>query len=398
MSERLAVDGGRPVRETFLVFGSPALGEEEIAEVVATLRSGWLGTGPRVRRFEEEFRAYTGARHAIALNSCTAGMHLALLAAGIGPGDEVIVPTLTFAATANVVVHTGATPILVDVDRRTMNADPARIEARLGPRTRAIMPVHFAGRGCDMERILAIARPRGIKIIEDAAHAVETVCEGRKVGVIGDATSFSFYVTKNVMTGEGGMLTTDHDDWAERIRTASLHGLSLDAWKRYAGSGFKHYEVLLPGFKYNMMDLQAAIGIHQLARVEAQAAVRRRIWSSYDEAFADLPAERPAPEGPGSIHARHLYTLLLDLERLRVDRDAVLEALKREGIGTGVHFIALHLHPYYRERFSLRPEEFPAATEISRRTLSLPLSARLTEADVADVVAAVRKVLLAYAA
>jgi len=391
------VEGGRPIREDLLVFGRPAVGEEEIAEVVATLRSGWLGTGPRVQRFEEAFRSYTGARHAVALNSCTAGMHLALLAAGVGPGDEVIVPSLTFAATANVVVHVGATPVFIDVERRTMNLDPSLLESRMTPRTKGIIPVHFAGRGCDMDRILAAARPRGIRVIEDAAHAVETVCAGRKVGVIGDATCFSFYVTKNVMTGEGGMVTTDDDAWAETLRVSSLHGLSRDAWKRYSGSGFAHYEVLMPGFKYNMMDVQAAIGIHQLARVEASAEVRSRIWAAYDAAFASLPAETPVPEEAGSRHARHLYTLLLDLGRLRADRDAVMAALKAEGIGTGVHFIALHLHPYYRDRFSLSPQDFPVAAEISRRTISLPLSARLTSKDVDDVIAAVRKVLLHYA-
>ena len=396
--EKLAIDGGPPVREEFLVFGSPAIGEEEIEEVVHTLRSGWLGTGPRVKRFEEDFRAYTGARHAVALNSCTAGMHLSLLAAGVGPGDEVVVPTLTFAATANVVVHTGAVPVFADVDRRTMNLDVPLLERLITPRTKAILPVHFAGRGCEMEAILALARPRGIRVIEDAAHAIETVCAGRKVGTIGDATCFSFYVTKNVMTGEGGMVTTDDDEWADRLRVSSLHGLSRDAWKRYSGSGFGHYEVLMPGYKYNMMDVQAALGIHQLARVEAYSAARRKIWAAYDAAFADLPAVRPAPEEPGSVHARHLYTLLLDLDRLRGDRDAVMGALKAEGIGTGVHFIALHLHPYYRDRFSLRPEGYPVATEISRRTISLPLSAKLTARDVDDVIVAVRKVLLGLAA
>jgi len=395
---KLAIDGGEPVRSELLVFGRPAIGEEEIAEVVATMRSGWLGTGPRVKRFEEAFRAYTGARHAVALNSCTAGMHLALLAAGVGPGDDVIVPALTFAATANVVVHAGATPIFADVDRRTMNLDLSLLERRLTPRTKAIIPVHFAGRGCDMAGILKLARPRGIRVIEDAAHAVETVCDGRKVGSIGDATCFSFYVTKNVMTGEGGMVTTDDDDWAEKLRVSSLHGLSRDAWKRYSGSGFAHYEILMPGFKYNMMDLQAAIGIHQLAKVDQFAAVRRRIWSAYDDAFKDLPAERPLPEELGSVHARHLYTLLLDLDRIRGDRDGVIAALKAEGIGSSVHFIALHLHPYYRDRFTLTPADFPIATEISRRTISLPLAANLTARDVDDVIAAVRKVLSGLAA
>lgn len=393
----LALEGGSPVRESLLIFGSPAIGEEEIQEVVATLRSGWLGTGPRVRRFEEDFRRYTGARHAIGLNSCTAAMHLALTAAGIGEGDEVIVPSLTFAATANVVVHVGARPVFADVDRRTMNLSIDSLESRLSERTRAVLPVHFAGRACDMGRIMELAGERKLFVIEDAAHAVETVAGGRKVGTIGDAACFSFYVTKNVMTGEGGMLTTSREDWAKRIRVASLHGLSRDAWRRYSESGFRHYEVVEPGYKYNMTDIQAAMGIHQLARVESNATLRRRIWDRYDQAFDGLPVERPAPEEAGSRHALHLYTLLLDLDRIRADRDRVMQALRAEGIGTGVHFIAMHMQPWYVDRYGLRPEDCSAAAEISARTISLPLSAGLSDQDVEDVVAGVRKVLEHYA-
>jgi dTDP-4-amino-4,6-dideoxygalactose transaminase len=395
--ERPAIEGGVPVRDDFLVFGSPLVGEEEIAEVVATLRSGWLGTGPRTRRFEEDFRRYTRARHAIGLSSCTAGLHLALDVVGVGPGDVVLTSPLTFAATANVVVHHGAQPLFVDVDRQTMNIDPNRLEDALRALpggAKAIIPVHMAGRPCDMDAILALARRYGTTVVEDAAHAIEAWYGEQKVGSIGDITAFSFYVTKNVCTGEGGMVTTERDDWAEEIRIRSLHGLSRDAWKRYSAEGFQPYETVYPGYKYNMADLQAALGIHQLARVEENLAVRQRHWRRYDEAFADLPEVTTPLEQDGVRHARHLYTILLDLDRLRLGRDAFISALKAEGIGSGVHFTALHLHRFYRETFGHRPGEFPNAEWIGERTVSLPLSAKLTDAEVADVIAAVRKVII----
>ena len=383
-----------PVRKQFLVFGSPALEEAEIQEVVETLRSGWIGTGPKVGRFEQAFRDYIGARHALALNSCTAALHLSMIAAGVGPGDEVITTPHTFAATANSIVHTGATPVFVDVDRRTQNIEPSLLAAAITPRTRAILPVHFAGRPCDMDPIMKVAREHGLKVIEDAAHAIESVYHGRHIGTIGDAACFSFYVTKNIVTGEGGMVTTSDDAWAEKIQTYGLHGMSKGAWKRYSDAGFVHYQVLYPGFKYNMTDMQAALGIHQMTRIEPYARRRREIWERYDQAFAGLPAEMPAPEEPGTTHARHLYTLLLDLTHLKTGRDAIVEDLKAEGIGTGIHFISLHLHPYYKDRFGFSPDDFPNARHISERTVSLPLSARLANQDVDDVIAAVRKVLL----
>ncbi|MGH9866834.1 MAG: DegT/DnrJ/EryC1/StrS family aminotransferase [Candidatus Polarisedimenticolia bacterium] len=386
-----------PVRKEFLVFGSPALDEAEIQEVVATLRSGWIGTGPRVARFEREFAQYAGVPHALALNSCTAAMHLSLLAAEIGPGDEVITVPFTFAATANSIIHTGATPVFVDVEEGSQNIDPSRIERAITPRTRAILPVHFAGRPCDMDAILGLAARHGLRVIQDAAHASETTWKGRHVGSLGDAACFSFYVTKNVVTGEGGMVTTPHAAWAETIQMYGLHGLSKGAWKRYSDEGFVHYQVLFPGYKYNMTDMAAALGIHQLARVESNAAIRRRIWDRYDRAFADLPCTIPAPEEAGSRHARHLYTLMLDTGRLGVTRDRVVEELKGEGIGTGIHFISLHLHPWYRDRFHFAPDDFPVSRRLSERTISLPLSARLTDQDVEDVIAAVRRVLLRHA-
>lgn len=395
IDETLARDGGRPVRDSYLVFGSPDLQEPEIQEVLEVLRSGWIGTGPRVGRFEEQFREYIGCKHAVALNSCTAGLHLSLIALGAQPGDEVIVPTMTFAATANSVCHVGARPVLVDCERDTMNIDPRAVEAAITPRTRIIVPVHFAGRAADMTALEAIARPRGIKILEDAAHGVETVHQGRKIGTIGDCTAFSFYVTKNVVTGEGGMVTTENEEIASWIKVAGLHGMSKDAWKRYSDDGFKHYEVEFPGFKYNMMDLQAALGLHQLARVEENWEKRRALWQRYLDAFADLPVLPPPPVREGDRHAYHLFILLLDLDRLKWSRDEIQLALHRENIGTGIHYRAVHLHPFYRRSLGVRAGDFPNADFISERTLSLPFSTKLTERDVEDVFTAVRKVLRA---
>lgn len=381
----------------FIVFGSPAIGEEEIQEVVDSLRSGWLSTGPKVAKFEEMFRNFIGTRHAIGLNSCTAGLHLLLLAAGIGPGDEVLTSPMTFAATANVVFHVGARPVFADVDPVTMNLDPREVKRVLeekGERIKAVIVVHLAGRPCDMQPLWELKEQYKFWLIEDAAHATEAWYRGKKVGTLGDGAAFSFYVTKNLVTGEGGMVTTDRDEWAELIRVLSLHGMSRGAWKRYSSSGYAHYQILYPGFKYNMMDLQAAMGIHQLAKLQAFLRKREEIWKAYDEAFKDLPVRLPAPPEPSTVHARHLYTPLLELEKLKIDRDAVLVELKEKGIGTGVHFVSLHLQPYYRETLGCKDHDFPNALEISKRTLSLPLSARLTDDDVERVINAFREVLL----
>jgi dTDP-4-amino-4,6-dideoxygalactose transaminase len=379
--------------DDYIVFGSPSIGPEEIEAVEQTLRSCWIGTGPRVQEFERAFASYVGARNAVAVNSCTAALHLSLLAAGIGPGDEVITPALTFAATANVVVHTGATPVLVDVGRDTMNVDPEAVARALTPRTRCVIPVHFAGRPCDMDSIAAIARRHGLIVVEDAAHAIEAEYHGRKVGTISPMTCFSFYVTKNLTTAEGGMICTEDDDLARELRIWALHGLSADAWKRFSDSGYRHYEVVHPGFKYNMTDIQAALGLCQLRRLGAWQRRRQEIWTRYDEAFAGLPVARPAPAEPQTVHARHLYTLLVDEAEAGIGRDAFMARLHARGIGTGVHYRALHLHRYYRERFGFRPEDFPEAHRIGERTVSLPLSAKLTDADVDRVIGAVRGVL-----
>jgi dTDP-4-amino-4,6-dideoxygalactose transaminase len=383
-----------PRRDQFLVFGAPQIEEAEINEVVDSLRSGWLGTGPKVARFEEMFHQYVGSHYAMAVNSCTAGLHLSMVVAGLGPGDEVVTTPMTFCATVNSIIHTGATPVLVDCNRETLLIDPQRIEDAITPRTRAIVPVHLCGRPCDMDAIMDIATRHGLVVIEDAAHAIETVYKGRKIGTIGDLTVFSFYVTKNVVTGEGGMVTTNNPEFADKIKMYALHGMSRDAWRRFSDAGYKHYQVIFPGFKYNMMDLQAAIGIHQLSRVQENLRRRNEIWQIYNGAFAGLPAGLPASDEPGTIHARHLYTLMIDEERCSMTRDEFMRRLYDLNIGTGVHYVGVHLQPYYQERFGYRPEDFPNATWVSERTVSIPLSPRLSDVDVEDVIEAVRSLLI----
>ncbi len=384
---------GKSARDSYLVFGAPLIEEAEINEVVDSLRSGWIGTGPKVATFEEMFRRYIGARFALAVNSCTAGLHLSMLAAGLGPGDEIITSAMTFVATVNVILHAGATPVLVDCDRETGLIDPQRIEEAITPRSRAIVPVHMYGRPCAMDDIMDIARRHNLLVIEDAAHAIEAAYRGRKIGTIGQLTSFSFYATKNITTGEGGMVTTDDPDLADKIKVYALHGMSKDAWKRFSDDGYKHYQVVYPGYKYNMMDLQAAIGIHQLDKVERRLERRNEIWQRYNEAFASLPVGRPAPDEPDTVHARHLYTLLIDRERCGITRDEFMQRLHRLNIGTGVHYVGVHLQPYYVRQLGLRPEDFPNATWISERTVSVPLSPKLTDGDVENVIESVNLVL-----
>jgi len=387
------------VRDRFLVFGAPDIREPEIREVVETLRSGWLSTGPRCQRFEERFREYIGCRHAIALNSCTAGLALALEVLGIGPGDEVVTTPMTFCATANVVVHLGARPVFADVDPETGNIDPEQVRKAITSRTKAILPVHLYGRPCRMDELLSIAREHGLYVVEDAAHATEAWYRGRKIGTLGDITVFSFYATKNLTTGEGGMLVTENDTWAETLRVRRLHGLSKDAWKRYGTEGFQPYDVIAAGYKYNMTDIQASLGIHQLARLEENLKIRERYWRMYSEAFTELeeittPAEiLEEPASGNTRHALHLYTILLNLERLAISRWDFVNAMKAENIGTGIHFIALHLHTFYQRNFGYRRGDFSNAEFISDRTVSLPLSPGLTEEDVRDVVKAVKKIL-----
>ncbi len=381
------------LRNNFLIFGSPLIEQAEIDEVVASLRSGWLSTGPKVQKFEHMFKDYKKSTFAIALNSCTAGLHLSLLAIGIQPGDEVIVPAMTFASTANSIIHAGGVPVLADCERKSMNIDPTDVERKITAKTRAVVPVHFAGRPCNMDALMEIAGQHSLKVVEDCAHAIETEYNQKKAGTFGDLGCFSFYVTKNIVTGEGGMVITDNKDYADQIKILALHGMSRDAWKRFGDKGNRHYQIVYPGFKYNMMDLQAALGIHQLPRVEKYWNRRKQIWKRYNESFQDLPVFTPASVKPGTRHAYHLYTLLLDIDNLTITRDQFLEAMTGHNIGVGVHHIALHLHPYYQETFGYKRGDFPNAKWISDRTVSLPLSAKLTDNDVEDVIKAVNDIV-----
>jgi dTDP-4-amino-4,6-dideoxygalactose transaminase len=377
----------------FIPFHIPDIGEEEIASVVETLRSGWLTTGPKAKRFEEEFAHYLGAGHAVAVNSGTAALHLALEAIGVGEGDEVIVPTMTFTATAEVALYLKAKPVLVDCEPGTLNIDAEKIERAITSKTKAIMPVDFGGQPCDYDPILEIARQRGLKVIEDAAHALPASYKGRRVGTFSDITCFSFYATKTIATGEGGMATTASPEWAERMRMMSLHGISKDAWKRYTAEGSWYYEVLQPGYKYNLTDVAAALGLVQLTKCDRFRDERRQIAAQYDRAFAELPEiERPVVAADRE-HAWHLYVIRLNLERLRIDRKEFIEALKKENIGTSVHFIPLHLHPFYKRSFGYQPGDFPVATAAFERIISLPIFPGMTDAQIERVIGAVRDIV-----
>ena len=381
------------MQTSFLPFHIPDIGEDEIQAVVETLRSGWLTTGPKVRQFEEDFARYIGCRHAVAVNSATSALHLALEAVGIKAGDEVLVPTLTFAATAAVVLHLQAKPRLVDCRPETLNLDPDQIERAITAKTRAIIPVHMTGLPCEMGRILEIAKAHNLRVIEDAAHALPARFQKQRVGTIGDITCFSFYATKTITTGEGGMATTENPEWAERMRIMGLHGISKDAWKRYTAEGSWYYEILSPGYKYNLTDLAAAIGIQQLKKCDQFWQARQRIAALYTEGFQDMPEiTTPALAREGQ-HAWHLYILQLNLERLRISRNEFVELLKQYQIGTSVHFIPLHLHPYYRETFGYRPQDLPQASAAFERIVSLPLYPKMTEAQVQQVISAVREIV-----
>ncbi len=379
-------------RQEFLPFAPPLIGEEEINEVVATLRSGWITTGPKTKRFETNLAAYLGASGALALNSCTAALHTALVTLGVGPGDEVITTPLTFAASVNVIEHVGARPVLVDVEADTLNIDPAMVERAITPRTKAIIPVHFAGHPVDLDPLYDAAQRRGLAVLEDAAHALAARYKGRLIGSGENPVAFSFYATKNLTTGEGGMLT-GNPEFLERARLISLHGMSRDAWKRYDKGGKWYYEVLYPGFKYNMTDIQAALGLWQLKKLPGFEERRRAVVALYDQAFAQEDALETPVERPEVEHAWHLYVLRLRLEALRIDRDQFIEELTNRNIGTSVHFIPIHLHPYYRDKYAFTPESYPIAFSNYRRMISLPLNVRLSDADVADVIEAVRDVV-----
>ena len=385
----------RSSRRDFLPFSPPLVGEEEIREVVDTLRSPWITTGPKTRRFEEEFAAYLHAPGALALNSCTAAMHTALACLEIGPGDEVITTPMTFTATANVIEHVGATPVLVDVEPDTLNIDPARVAAAITSRTRALLPVHYAGHPAERDVLETLARDHNLALIEDAAHALPASFRGRPIGATANPVAFSFYATKNLTTAEGGMLTGD-PEFLDGARIMALHGMSRDAWKRYDQGGSWRYEVVRPGFKYNMTDVQAAIGLWQLRKQERFHRRRVEIVEAYTLAFGAEEALEPPVQRAHVEHAWHLYVLRIRPELLRIDRDRFIDELTARNIGTSVHFIPIHLHPYYRERYDYVPNDFPVAASNFERLLSLPLHPGLTDQDVADVIEAVLDVVHTY--
>jgi dTDP-4-amino-4,6-dideoxygalactose transaminase len=380
------------MRTEFLPYSLPLIGEEEIAEVVDSLRSGWITTGPKVKRFEEEFARYVGAEHAVAVSSCTSALHLTLAALDIGPGDEVIVPTLTFCSTANVVLHLGARPVLADTSDDGQ-ISPDSVRKSLSPRTAAIIPVHYGGQACNLQRILAVAGE--IPVVEDAAHACGAWLDNRRIGTHSRATAFSFYPTKNMTTGEGGMVTTNDGELAAKIRRLALHGMSRDAWKRYGKGGDWYYEVLEPGFKSNMTDLQAGIGLHQLKRLDGFIARRRELAARYHQAFADLPEllfPRDCPQRP---HTYHVFSARIVPGTLRAGRDEFIQRLRERNIGTSVHFIPLHRHPLYRDRLGYTPDRFPGAEAFYEGLFSLPLYPKMSDCDLDDVVRSVREIVLA---
>jgi dTDP-4-amino-4,6-dideoxygalactose transaminase len=380
----------------FLPFALPEIGEEEIAEVVDTLRSGWVTTGPKARRFEADFAAFLGGPgvHCLAVNSATAGLHLALEAVGVRPGDEVITTTHTFTATAEVVRYLGADVKLVDVDPATLNIDPAAVEAAIGPRTKAILPVHYGGLAADMPALLAIARRHGLRVVEDAAHALPSSSAGQLVGTLGsDATVFSFYANKTITTGEGGMLVMRDDAVAARAKVMRLHGISRDAFDRFTAKAPSwYYEIVAPGFKYNLTDIAAALGIHQLKKARLFAQRRREIAAIYDAGFADLPLRLPAHAPDGDMHSWHLYAVRLTPDA-PISRDVFIQALYERGIGCSVHYVPLHQHPYWRERYSLQAASFPHSQKAYEQLVSLPIFSRMTVADAQRVVEAVRQLI-----
>ena len=383
----------QPQQLKFIIFGSPLICKEEIDEVVSTMKSGWLGTGPKVKIFEENFRQYIGAPFALAVNSCTAALHLSLVTLDLKPGDEVITTPMTFCATVNSIIHAGATPVLADVDLDTMNIDPKNIEKKITSKTRAILPVHFAGRPCQMDAIVSLANKHDLSIIEDCAHAIESKYKGKSVGTFGRFGCYSFYVTKNVVTGEGGMVLATNEDDAKRLKILSLHGMSADAWSRYSDSGYKHYQVVECGYKYNMMDLQASIGIHQLNRIEKNWKRRSEIWSKYNKEFKGLPIGLPAQIEENTRHAYHLYTILIDEEKVFISRDEFLMKMKDKGIGVGVHYLSIPEHDYYRKNFGWKLEDYPNAVKIGRQTVSLPLTPKLTDTEVDYIIKSVKEII-----
>jgi dTDP-4-amino-4,6-dideoxygalactose transaminase len=389
--------GGTPIRDTFLPFCKPYIGDEEKNEVIAALESGWLSTGPRTKQFELEMQNYVGARHSVALSSCTAGLHVALVAGGIQPGDEVITSPFTFVSTANVILHLGARPVFVDIHPETYNMDVSKIEERITSRAKAIIPVHYAGQACDMDPIMELARKHNLLVIEDAAHGIGTKYKGQLLGSWDDrVTIFSFYATKTMTTGEGGLLATGIEEIANKARILSLHGITHDAWKRYSATGSWYYEVVSPGYKYNMTDIQAALGLCQLKRLEGFIARREEICQTYNKAF-ELIQEIVTPlVSPDARHARYIYPILVQESMLKINRSQFIDALRAENLGTSVHFIPVHLHPYYRETFGYKRGDYPVTESVYDRLISLPLFPHMNIQDVQDTIKAVERIVRYY--
>jgi len=379
--------------EEFLVFGSPRIEQQSIEEVANVMRSGWLGSGPKCKAFEAAFESYLQAGTALAVNSCTAALHLALLALDIGPGDEVITTPMTFCATANVIVHAGAIPVFADIDPVTWNLDPEQAARKITDKTKAILPVHYLGRPCDVEAFDSLARKYNLNVIYDAAHAIEARVGGKSVGSWGDATCYSFHATKNITTGEGGMLLSGREDIIRKASVLRQHGLDTDSWTRYEGQSFGRYLTAMAGYKYNMPDINAAIGLTQLTGIEQWLTRREEIWTRYARELQSLPLFLPAPIADGTRHARHLFTPLLDLDRAGMSREELLERLKERGIGTGVHFVGLHDHPFYKNQFNLKRTDCYHSAFVSDRTFSIPLSSKLTDRQVDAVIGALHDVL-----
>ena len=379
----------------FIVFGKPDIQQDEIDEVIATMESTWLGTGPKVKSFELNFAEYQGlgSDQAAAVNSCTAALHVSLVAAGIGPGDEVITTAMTFCATVNAILHTGATPVLVDIDPDSLNITAADIQAKITNKTKAILIVHFAGRPCELDAIVSLSAEHNLKLIEDCAHAIETRWRGQAAGTFGDFGCFSFYVTKNIVTGEGGMVLAKNTDDIERVKVLTLHGMSKDAWNRFGDSGYKHYEVVEAGFKYNMMDLQAAIGIHQLKRIEQSWLRRQEIWQLYQSEFKNCAIKLPLEPAPDTRHAYHLYTVGVDEQACGIARDDFLNKLAENNIGAGVHYTCIPSHQYYVDRFGWRAGDYPNAKYFGETTASLPLSAALSDDQVSYIIDMVKSII-----
>lgn len=392
----LASQGGTPVRPSFLPVALPWIGEREKQLVLEALESGWITTGPKTQLLAERVAALAGAAHAVVVNSATGALHLALEALGLGPGDEVITSAYTFVATVNVIEHVRARAVLVDVEPDTLNLDPAAVEAAITPRTRALLTVDYGGHPCEYDRLHAIAARHGLAIVDDAAHALGATYRGRPVGTLAEVTAFSFYATKNLTTGEGGAAVTGDEALAERIRLLSLHGMSRDAWKRYSDTGSWYYEVVAPGWKYNMSDVLAAIGVGQLERFAEFQRRRRELVARMSAGLADVPGVRLPVERPEVGHAWHLFPIALELERLSIDRARFVKELRAENIGTSVHFIPIHFHPHFRDSLGLGEGAFPVAEDAYRRAVTLPLFPRMTDRDADDVVEAVRRVASAF--